>query len=68
MLRGVPDQLRIGTNAPNERVPLARLDFQKNPIARAIRNKIKPAQTKANMGCQRISFFYKYTSPSVLNK
>ena len=33
----VPDQLRIGTDAPNEKVPLARFDFQKNWTARVIR-------------------------------
>jgi len=36
MLRGVPDRLRIGTNTPNDRVPPARLDFQKNRGARVI--------------------------------
>ena len=41
MLRGVPDQLRIGTNAPNERVPLARLIFLKKWSARAIRKNVK---------------------------
>jgi len=38
MLRGVPDQLRIKTNAPNESVPLARSVIKKNCSARAIRN------------------------------
>ena len=40
MLRGVSDQLRIGTNTPNQRVPPARLDFQKNWGARVIRNSL----------------------------
>lgn len=36
ILEMFPDQLRIGTNTPNERVPPARLDFQKNRGARVI--------------------------------
>jgi hypothetical protein len=35
----LPDQLRIGTNAPKERVLLARFDFQKNWTARMLRKK-----------------------------
>jgi len=42
MLRGVPDQLRIRAIAPNERVPPARLDFQKNWSARVIRKNLQP--------------------------
>jgi hypothetical protein len=33
----LPDQLRNGTNAPNERIPPARLGFQNNWGARVIR-------------------------------
>jgi hypothetical protein len=36
----IPDILRIGANAPNEKVTLARLDFQKNWGARVIRKKV----------------------------
>jgi hypothetical protein len=41
LLRIFPDYLRIGTNAPDERVPPARLHFHKNRGARVIRNNIK---------------------------
>lgn len=33
----VPDQLRIGTNAPNERVPSASLGFRNNSSAWVLR-------------------------------
>ena len=39
--RGVPDQLRIKTNAPNESVPLARSVIKKNCSATAIRKKLR---------------------------
>jgi hypothetical protein len=34
----LPEHMRIEANAPDERVPLARLDFQKKRSARMLRN------------------------------
>ena len=39
-LKILPEHLRIGTNAPNEGVLLARSDNKKNWSARAIRKKV----------------------------
>ena len=47
-LKVVSDILRIGANAPNEKVTLARLDFQKNCGARVIRKKVSIKPVVAN--------------------
>ena len=46
----LPDQLRIGTDAPNEKVPLARFDFQKNWTARVIRKNLKMPSVIIDLG------------------
>jgi len=38
----IPDNLRIWGDAPNERIPLARLDYQGDLSARGIRMHLSP--------------------------
>ena len=45
----VPEHMRIGRNAPNERVPLARSDITKNWSARAIRKKVETNTSEPTM-------------------
>jgi hypothetical protein len=38
-------------------IPLARYDFSINWSVGGIRKKIRPVQTQAGIGCQRVSIF-----------
>ena len=41
-IRLVPEHMRIGAIAPNDKIPLARLHFLKDRSARAVRNNTQP--------------------------